>query len=463
MTTAPERAQAVPTADPRVEAALIGIFIVNARDQMHLVGQLSVEDFSDWRYQAIWSAITNLVENGRHVDAVTIHSVLEERGEAERIGGMETLMEAQASVVSFNGADYASRLKELTSRRRADAAAANFRAAIGSGQSLASAIDEFLGSVASEGSRRMTLSEGLDEYLRSLETQDSQSRVSSGIPELDQKLNGGLRHGQLLVVGARPSMGKSAFALGWAYEAAKHGERVLFVTAEMPVEELAMRLIAREARLSISKLASGGAANALSELEWHRLGAAIVRLSEVPMDFIDEANPSVGEIRAQVMGEAASGRPYGLVIVDYLQLLAPSERRQADNRQLDVSAMSRGLKILAREMRVPVIALSQLSRAPESRATHRPLLSDLRESGALEQDADVVLAIFRPEVYEPGNEPGVVELIVLKNRSGTIGTARAVFLGEQAAVLPAARSEDPRSERGAPRMPPRRDLDDEDF
>lgn len=438
----------VPTADPLIEAAFLACVMVRPKQHLGMVGTVDVSDFSELRHQLVWSAIQSLTQTGTHIDVANILTLLAERGEVERVGGMEGLIEIQGSAPSLrHAADYAERLKELSARRRAEAAAIELRQAIATGRPLTEVVDEFLSTMAAERSRVVRLEDGLDEFMDMLDESPTSTRVRSGISDLDQKINGGLRGGQLLLIGARPSMGKSAFALGWAYEAAKAGHRTLVVTAEMAVSELAMRLVARASRISLSTLAAPGASHSWSTLDWKRVGVAVTELSQLPLDFVD-ASPTVGEIRAQVMGEAAAGRPYKLVVVDYLQLLTPPGGHSNESRQLDVSAISRSLKLLARELDVPIIALSQLSRNVDHRSDRRPVLGDLRTSGSLEQDADIVLFLFRPEVYEPGSEPGVIELMIAKQRNGSTGTVRAVFLGEQAAVLPTARNDS--SGSGAP-------------
>jgi replicative DNA helicase len=245
----------------------------------------------------------------------------------------------------------------------------------------------------------------------------------TGFLDLDELLNG-LQPSTLNIIGARPSMGKTALALCIATNVAKHSRLpVLFFSLEMGHLELAQRILSLEAKIDSKKIRTGR----LEQSDWTKISNAIGRL-EVELLIDDNPNVTVMEIRAKARRVKARHGSLGLIVVDYLQLMSGSG---AENRQLEISEISRGLKILARELQVPIIALSQLSRNLESRSDKRPMLADLRESGSIEQDADVVMFIYRDEVYNPDSpDKAIAEVIVGKHRSGPTGVVKLVFLKE---------------------------------
>jgi replicative DNA helicase len=245
----------------------------------------------------------------------------------------------------------------------------------------------------------------------------------TGFTDLDELLNG-LQPSTLNIIGARPSMGKTALALCIATNVAKHSRLpVLFFSLEMGHYELASRVLSIEAKVDSKKLRTGQ----LDTSDWTKISQAIGRL-EAPLLIDENPNVTVMEIRAKARRVKASHNGLGLVVVDYLQLMSGTG---AENRQLEISEISRGLKILARELECPIIALSQLSRGLEARSDKRPMLADLRESGSIEQDADVVMFIYRDEVYnKETSDKALAEIIVSKHRSGPTGDVRLVFLKE---------------------------------
>jgi replicative DNA helicase len=234
----------------------------------------------------------------------------------------------------------------------------------------------------------------------------------------------GLQKGALVVIGARPAMGKTAMALGMAANAALEAQRpVLLFSLEMSHLELTQRLLCSEARVDSKRIRTGN----LAEADWSKISHAVGRLGDAPIWIDDNPNTTVMEIRAKARRLKAKVGDLGLVVVDYLQLM--TGRNGAESRQVEVAEISRGLKILARELETPVVALSQLSRGLEQRTDKRPMLADLRESGSIEQDADVVLFIYRDEVYDPESpHRGTAEIIVSKHRNGPTGVARLAFL-----------------------------------
>lgn len=424
-------------ADANAEAALLTCMLIRPTDYVTLISRISPADFSDPKHQAIWGAITHLLQTGRHVDAVTVASVLSERQELDGVGGMETLVRLQGTVASTrHGLDYAEVLLELSKRRRMDAAAVHLREALAENGSIESAMQALAAAAVGSGTSELRSADDVLAQVLDLFEHGETGLVSTTIPVLDEMLTGGFRPGQLVVVGARPGTGKSAFGLGVAALAAQSGQHALVVTLEMSELEVGMRLVARQTGIPVGGISAAARADAIAKAEWSSIEGAFAEIADLPMSFIS-GGTSVEQIRAHLVAEQLAGRRFDLVIVDYLQLLSPSSQR-TESRQIDVSAISRGLKLMAQEMDVPVIALSQLNRAVETRADRRPVLADLRESGSIEQDADVVILIYRGDLYDRTDEPGVIELIVAKQRNGPTGTVRAVFLGEQVAIVPAA-------------------------
>ena len=230
--------------------------------------------------------------------------------------------------------------------------------------------------------------------------------------------------GQLIIVAARPAMGKSAFALNVVTNAAKKGVSAAYFSLEMSKEELVGRILASEAMVDSSKIRNGK----LEDEDWISLTNASGALSETKIILDDESGFSPLELRAKCR-KLKLEYDIGLIVIDYLQLMNPS--KSSASRQVDVSEISRSLKVLAREIGVPIIALSQTSRAPDARIDHRPMLSDLRESGSIEQDADIVMFIYRDEVYNPDTEDkNIAEVILAKNRAGSIGTTKLLWMGQ---------------------------------
>ncbi|NDH75362.1 MAG: replicative DNA helicase, partial [Actinobacteria bacterium] len=263
----------------------------------------------------------------------------------------------------------------------------------------------------------------LDRLEQLYEAGEGVTGTPTGFLDLDELLSG-LQPNALLIVGARPAMGKTAFALNIAAHAAVREQApVLIFSLEMGHLELTQRMLCSEANVDAKNMRDGK----LTEDDWTRISNGIGRLADAPMWIDDNPNLTIMEIRAKARRLKSQAGGLGLIIVDYLQLM--SGRAGAENRQVEVSEISRGLKILARELECPVIGLSQLSRTLEMRQDKRPMLADLRESGAIEQDADVVMFLYRDEVYNPGGESeGMAEVIVAKHRSGPTGTINLGFV-----------------------------------
>jgi replicative DNA helicase len=270
------------------------------------------------------------------------------------------------------------------------------------------------------------LSQSLDRLEELYGRGESITGIPTGFDLLDHQL-AGLQNSNLIVVGARPSVGKTAFALNIATHASLAGTPVLFFSLEMSHLELAQRILCSEAKVDASRMRNGQ----LKEADWGKVSRAIGRIGDAPLHFDDNPNVTIMDIRARARRMKSRGG-LGLVVVDYLQLM--TGRSAAESRQVEISEISRGLKILARELEIPVIALSQLSRNLEARADKRPMLSDLRESGAIEQDADVVMFLYRDEVYnkDAPDNAGKAEVILAKHRNGPTGQVDLAFVDSYA-------------------------------
>jgi replicative DNA helicase len=426
----------VPPHNIAAEESLLGAMLLS-RDAVSTVSELRLNsaDFYKPAHQHIFEAIRVLLAGGQPVDAVTIAEELRRAGLLDAIGGNAVLMElAGATPAVSNAARYAKIVQDNALLRRLIGVAGDITELAFSGpDDISKALDQAETKVFEIAENRVVdstreLSELLPEVIDEIERIQEQGHILTGVPtgftDLDELLTG-LQPSTLSIIGARPSMGKTAFALGVAANVAMETHRpVLFFSLEMGHRELAQRILASEAKVDSSKFRKGD----LTPPDWSKINRALGRL-EAPMFIDDNPNVTVMEIRAKARRLQARHGQLGLIVIDYLQLMTSGG--EAENRQVEVSEISRGLKILARELEVPVIALSQLSRNLEQRADKRPMLSDLRESGSLEQDADIVMFIYRDEVYHPETpDLNVAEIIVAKHRSGPIGTKKLVFLGQ---------------------------------
>jgi replicative DNA helicase len=436
----------VPPHNLDAEESLLGALLLS-RDAVGTVAELGLVpgDFYKPSHQHVYDAIRVLTGAGQPVDPVTVADELRRAGLLEEIGGPAVLLELQnATPAISNVGRYAKIVQDTAVLRRLIGVASEIaEIAYLEPDDVTKAIDEAETKVFDVAERRVVdstrplsdlLSLTMDHLQETFERGSAITGTPTGYHDLDDLLSG-LHPSTLLIVGARPAMGKSAFALGIATHVAQSTNTpVLFFSLEMGHAELAQRILAAEARVDSQKLRNGR----LTESDWSKIGRAIGRL-EVPLLLDDNPSVTVMEIRAKARRIKARYGALGLIVVDYLQLMTGSSN--AENRQLEVSEISRNLKVLARELEVPIIALSQLSRQLETRADKRPMLADLRESGALEQDADVVMFIYRDEVYHPDStDKGAAEVIVAKHRSGPIGTRRLVFLGPYTRFDNAARN-----------------------
>jgi replicative DNA helicase len=425
----------VPPSALEAEESLIGAMLLSSEAVSIAYETVTAEDFYRPLHGQIFGAIVALANAGEPVDYVTVQAKLQERGAvAVEVALLSSLQMNTPS--PGNAAHYAELVRDKAQQRRLIAAAGEIvDEAYVATDDVSGLIDEAERKINAIGDnrkfesvsplQRLLLAEA-DILEERGETRGRFNGLETGYRSLDAVLQG-LQPNSMTIVGARPGTGKTAFALGVLVHVGAVVQRpALYFSLEMSRQELAERILASTARIDSSKLRTGD----LSEADWNRAHDAFGYLQSAKI-FIDD-NPAltVMDVRSRARRIKQQNRDLGVVIVDYLQLM--SSRGRAENRQVEVSEMSRSLKILARELECPVIALSQLSRKLEERADKRPVMSDLRESGSLEQDADVVLFLFRPEQYGevPNDKKADAEIIVGKNRNGPTRTAHLTWRGE---------------------------------
>jgi replicative DNA helicase len=400
----------------------------------------STGDFYKPAHGHIFGAIRALMERGEPIDAVTVTDELQRSGLLDAVGDPTVFISLQANTPSIaNARHYATIVEEHSLLRRMIGVAGDIAdIAYSVPENVEGAIDEAEQMMFNVAERRTAdtmsplhelLGKGLDR-IEELGLRGSElTGVATGYNELDKILLG-LQPSSLVIVGARPGMGKTSFALGILANVGVVAQRpALLFSLEMGHLELTQRLLASEAEVNGQSLQSGR----IRTQDWAKIGTAVTRLSNAPIFIDDNPNATVMDIRARARRLKKSEGDLGVVIVDYLQLM--TGRARAENRQTEVAEISRGLKILARELEVPVVALSQLSRNLESRQDKTPMLSDLRESGSLEQDADVVLFIYRESEYNdevPIDRADDALVEVAKHRNGPTGKANLIFLKQYA-------------------------------
>ncbi len=417
------------------EESLLGAMLLSREAIAAAAEIMSADDFYRPAHGHIYEAIMNLYGAGEPADPVTVADELRRAGLYEMVGGSVALVNLQAGTpTASNAAYYAHIIEEHSLLRRVIGVAGEIsEEAYSLPDDVTAMIDRAESRIFTVAQRRTTdtmapirdlLGQNLDRLEMLYDRGESITGVRSGYTDLDEKLNG-LQPNALYIVGARPAMGKSAFALGMAGHAALVENRpVLFFSLEMSHLELTQRLLCADAKVDSSRMRNGR----LLPDDWPKITSSVGRLAEAPLYIDDNPHLTVMEIRGKARRLKAKLGDLGLIVIDYLQLMSGG-KGNAENRQVEISEISRGLKILARELEVPVVALSQLSRTLESRADKRPMLSDLRESGALEQDADVVMFLYRDEIYNSESpDRGTAEVIIGKHRAGPVGTSRLAFL-----------------------------------
>lgn len=419
------------------EQAVIGSILMD-KDKMTDVADILVpDDFYQSEYRMIYQAMIQINSEGRPVDLVTVLEQLKTMNVPPEVSSLDFMRDIANSVAtSANAKHYAKIVKEKSLLRNVIKVNETIMEECYSGRESADAILEetekqLFKLLQSRGAEDLTpIKDVVMEAINRIEAASKQSGSVTGIPtgftDLDYR-TAGLQPSDMILVAARPSMGKTAFALNLAAHAAckKHITTAIF-SLEMSKVQLMNRFLAMESRVSAQNMRTGN----LSEGEWEKLveGAAILGDSGLVID--DTPGISISDMRSKCRKIKLEHDDLGLIIIDYIQLMTSSTR--SESRQQEVSEISRSLKALARELNVPVIALSQLSRAVEQRPDHRPMLSDLRESGAIEQDADVVMFLYRDEYYKKDTDkPGVAEVIIAKQRNGPVGTVELAWIGDR--------------------------------
>jgi replicative DNA helicase len=395
----------------------------------------SPEAFYAEAHRKIYAAMQALRSQGRPVDLVTLSEELSRRGQLEEVGGTAYLLQLSEATPTAAYAEHYARIvaEKWTLRRLIQAAGEAMRLAYEEAGSLDEILDTAgkkilevaLTKTDTEARPMRELVHETFEHIEALfQNKGEVAGVRTGFKELDQ-LIGTLGPGSLNIIAARPAMGKTAFALTIAQNAAlKEGVGVGIYSLEMPAAQLTLRMMCSEARIDMNRVRQGQ----LTDRDFSRLVDVASRLSEAPIYIDDTPDLTLMELRARAR-RLVSQSQVGLIIIDYLQLMSgPGSGKSGENRQQEIAAISRGLKALARELGIPIIALSQLSRAVEARPNKRPMLSDLRESGSIEQDADLVMFIYRDEYYNRHSEKaGIAEIIVGKQRNGPTGTVELQF------------------------------------
>ncbi|MEZ5341136.1 MAG: replicative DNA helicase [Acidimicrobiales bacterium] len=426
----------VPPSNLAAEEAVLGAMLLSREAIADVVEILDVDNFYKPAHGHVFDAILSLYSAGEPVDAVTVADELKRADLLEVSGGPGILLDLQGNTPAISNAAHYARIVEEHALLRRMIAVSNEIAemAYRVPEDVVQAVDDAESAMFEVAQRRVTnstaeikdlLSANLDRLETLYEKGDAVTGIQSGYNDLDELL-AGLQPNALYVVGARPAMGKTAFALGMAANAAMRDNRpVLIFSLEMGQLELSQRILCSEALVDSTRIKTGK----LQEADWNRISHAVGRLAEAPIFIDDNPNTSVMEIRAKARRLKSRNGDLGLIVVDYIQLM--TGRSNAESRQVEVAEISRNLKILARELECPVVALAQLNRSLEQRADKRPMLSDLRESGSLEQDADVVMFLYRDEVYDNASpDKGMAEIIVAKHRNGPTGTVRMAFRGQ---------------------------------
>ena len=434
----------LPPHSVEAEQSVLGGLLLENNAWERIADLIVEQDFYRADHRAIWRQITRLVEENKPADVVTVAESLESLGTLDEIGGLAYLAAlAQNTPSAANIRRYAEIVRErAVLRKLAEVGTGIAESAYSpAGRSATQILDEAearvfeikeAGAKATQGFQPMQpLLMEVVTRIDELYNRDNPSEVTgvpTGFADLDTKTSG-LQPGDLIIVAGRPSMGKTAFSLNMAENVAlETNHSVAVFSMEMGASQLVMRMLGSVGRLDQHKLRTGR----ISEDDWPRLTHALGRLNEAPI-YIDESpGLTAMEVRARarrLARQCKDDKPLGLIVIDYLQLM--SGTGSGENRATEISDISRSLKGLAKELHVPVIALSQLNRSLEQRPNKRPVMSDLRESGAIEQDADVILFIYRDEVYNPDSQDkGTAEIIIGKQRNGPIGMVRLTFLGE---------------------------------
>jgi replicative DNA helicase len=433
----------IPPHSVEAEQSVIGALLLENEALDKVADILFANDFYRHDHKAIFQHIAKLIEHNRPADIVTVAESLESTAELSGIGGIAYLGAlAQSTPTAANIRRYAEIVHERAVMRQLVVVGSGIAesAYLPNGRNAEQLLDEAEAKIfqIAEGGKKSTqgfvdikillpqVADRID-YLYSRDNPSDVTGVPTGFADLDS-MTSGMQGGDLIIVAGRPSMGKTAFSLNIAENVALDTKLPVAVfSMEMGGTQLAMRMIGSVGRLDQHRMRNGN----LEDEDWEKLTTALGKLNEAPI-FIDEgAGLSSFDVRARARRLHRQTGKLGLIVIDYLQLMSAPAGKQGENRATEISEISRSLKALAKELDCPVVALSQLNRSVEQRPDKRPVMSDLRESGAIEQDADVILFIYRDEVYNPDSpDKGTAEIIIAKQRNGPIGRVRLTFMGQ---------------------------------
>jgi replicative DNA helicase len=430
----------IPPHSVEAESSVLGGLLLDNAAWDRVGDLLTDSDFYRYEHRLIYAAVGGLINATKPADVITVYEQLQGLGKADEVGGLAYLNSlAQYVPSASNIRRYAEIVRERSILRKLVSASDEIATAAFNtqGKPVDKILDEAeqkIFNIGEEGSRMKQGFQAMDSLVVQLldrvqEMADNPNDIT-GVPtgffDLD-RLTSGFQAGDMIVLAARPSMGKTALAINIAEHVALHEELPVAVfSMEMGASQLAVRIVGSIGRIDQMHLRTGK----LTDDEWPRLTEAIEKLRNVSLHIDETPGLTVSELRANARRLARQcGGKLGLIVVDYLQLMSVSSSMSEENRATAVGEISRGLKMLAKELQCPVMALSQLSRGVESRTDKRPMMSDLRESGAIEQDADVIMFIYRDDYYnKDSKEPGVAEIIISKQRNGPTGTVKLAFI-----------------------------------
>lgn len=433
----------IPPQNADAEVSLLGSILLDDEVISAIADRISAEDFYDKRHGIIFDAILRLYSQNKPIDLLTLSSQLKDRDELEQVGGSSYLTELTNAVpTAAHGEHYADIVAEKALRRKLikaseDITSMSFADNTSSVQEILEQAEARLFAVSQRTLKQdlvsieQILTEGFDRLDELHKNKGALRGIRTGWKDLDKKTSG-LQRSDLIVLAARPAMGKTTLVGNLVQNVAMHEKQaVLFFSLEMSKDQLVDRMLAAESGVDAWKIRTGN----LSDEDFERLGHAMGSLSEAPIYIDDTPGISVMEMRTKARREA-NRHQLGLIVVDYLQLMTGAAKGNDFNRVQEISEISRGLKLIAREMNVPVVALSQLSRSVEQRPDKIPQLSDLRESGSIEQDADIVMFIYREDYYNPETDrQHITDLIIAKHRNGPTGKIELYFHPEQLKFL----------------------------
>ena len=428
----------IPPHSIEAESSVLGGLLLDNTAWDRMGDAVGATDFYRYEHRLVFEVVQKLINETKPADVITVHEELQRQGKADEVGGL-TYLNALAQYVpsAANIRRYAELVRERSILRKLVSASDEIATSAFNpqGKPVAKILDEAEGKIFKIGEEGSRMKQGfqamdslvvqlLDRVQEMADNPNDVTGVPTGFIDLD-RMTAGLQAGDLVVLAARPSMGKTAFAINIAeHVALNEGLPVAVFSMEMGAAQLAVRIVGSIGRIDQGHLRTGK----LTDEEWPRLTEAIERLRNVSLHIDETPGLTPSELRANARRLARQCGKLGLIVVDYLQLMSGSSS-DGENRATELGEISRGLKALAKELQCPVIALSQLNRSVEQRTDKRPMMSDLRESGAIEQDADIIMFIYRDDYYnKDSREPGVAEIIIGKQRNGPTGTVKLTFL-----------------------------------